>query len=83
MNAENKSSKTLKLTLNITLIIFVLFAIADLLTWLMAIGSGHKIPSGTINSFIASFLILVFMSGIIIWLIKRLNKRIKKDLEQV
>jgi cbb3-type cytochrome oxidase subunit 3 len=40
----------------------------------MALGSGHKIPEKTTNSFIFSFLFLGFLISVAIWLLKRQSK---------
>jgi hypothetical protein len=36
--------------------------------WGIANGSGHKIPGETNNSFITSFIVLVFLIVIVVWL---------------
>ena len=64
----------MKVVLNIILFILIGLAIADLLIWLAADGSGHKIPAKTNKDFLITFLVLLFLIGIIVW-IKRINNR--------
>jgi flagellar biogenesis protein FliO len=61
----------------------VLSIIANLLLLLAANGSGHNIPNETNIAFLITFLVLLLLLGIIIWLIKRSDKKISKDLEQL
>ena len=48
--------------------ILIVLAMADLLMWGIANGSGHKIPDETNNTFLISFLVLVFLIVIVVWL---------------
>lgn len=72
----------MKLILNIILIILIVLAIGDLSMWLIAYGSGHKIPSRTNETFIIIFFILLLLISITVWLKRLSEKENKKNLIQ-
>jgi peptidoglycan/LPS O-acetylase OafA/YrhL len=55
----------LKLRLNIIKIILIVLAVADLSMWLVANGSGHKIPNKTNGAFLIAFFVLLLLLGVL------------------
>lgn len=56
-------------------VIFILLLLLDLLWWMLAIGSGHTIPSSTIRFFLTNPIVLI----ILIFLTHKYLR--KKDVE--
>jgi hypothetical protein len=68
----------LKLIFNIIIVILIVLSVADLFMWLVANGSGHKIPNNTNGAFFITFFVLLLLLGCIIWQ-KRLWNKQKKN----
>ena len=64
----------MKILINVVLAVLILLELATLLFWLMAIASGHRIPSDTTNKILMTLVVL----GGLIWILiytKRLDKK--------
>jgi peptidoglycan/LPS O-acetylase OafA/YrhL len=67
----------MKILLNVFLGVLILLAVANLLFWIMAIGSGHNIPTRTTNSILLLFILLGVLIALVVYLKRRISKRNK------
>jgi uncharacterized membrane protein (DUF373 family) len=70
----------MKVLLNIFLGVLIILAVANLLFWIMAIGSGHNIPTTTTNSILLVFIIIGVLIATVVYL-KRRNSKRNKSIE--
>jgi hypothetical protein len=67
----------MKILLNVFLAVLILLAVANLLFWIMAIGSGHNIPTRTTYSILLVFIVTGTLIATVVYLKRRISKRNK------